>query len=181
MTYDKDAARRRFISKNKAFHQHTHRQARTLEQQKERIKKFITLWNDTNTYPFVRDVEVAMLPDALNASMFATQLRKLGIPLNDRKITGLLSLAARALLESEELKKTYIYRRKKLFAARLKKSCLEKDNYRCVKCGSVVNLEVDHIQEIIDGGDNSISNLQTLCHICHLEKTIEQRKLRTKK
>ena len=41
---------------------------------------------------------------------------------------------------------------------------LERDNYRCIKCGSETELECHHVNGY---GDNSIENLQTLCVICH--------------
>ena len=41
---------------------------------------------------------------------------------------------------------------------------------RCVWCGSVERLEVDHIVRYVDGGGNAESNLQTLCHKCHTSK-----------
>jgi hypothetical protein len=41
---------------------------------------------------------------------------------------------------------------------------------RCVWCGSIDRLEVDHIVRYIDGGGNDESNLQTLCHPCHASK-----------
>ena len=55
-----------------------------------------------------------------------------------------------------------------------KKLCLKRDNNSCQICGSTQNLDVHHKD---NGGphikgrgtDNSLSNLQTLCHRCHLQ------------
>lgn len=52
--------------------------------------------------------------------------------------------------------------------------CLKRDNYTCQICGSTLNLDVHHKD---NGGphikgnetDNSLSNLVTLCHRCHLK------------
>jgi 5-methylcytosine-specific restriction endonuclease McrA len=46
----------------------------------------------------------------------------------------------------------------------------ERDHRTCALCGADGN-EVDHIVEVADGGTNLPSNLQTLCHNCHSDKT----------
>lgn len=53
---------------------------------------------------------------------------------------------------------------------RLRFAIYERDNYRCKKCGSTENLEIDHIIPISKGGKSTYSNLQTLCHKCNKEK-----------
>lgn len=40
----------------------------------------------------------------------------------------------------------------------------------CVRCGSISNLEIDHIRPIAHGGDSSIENLQVLCRPCNRAK-----------
>ena len=52
------------------------------------------------------------------------------------------------------------------------------DNYTCRKCGynkykskEVRYLEADHIIPITKGGKNTLSNLQTLCDVCHKKKS----------
>ena len=52
-----------------------------------------------------------------------------------------------------------------------------RDDYTCQKCGWKLpgpyhdGLECDHIVERHQGGSDLASNLQTLCHACHVEKT----------
>ena len=46
---------------------------------------------------------------------------------------------------------------------------LERDGYKCVKCGTNDTLHVHHIVHRSDGGTNSINNLVTLCQNCHAE------------
>lgn len=47
---------------------------------------------------------------------------------------------------------------------------MARDNFRCVQCGAVSQLEMDHIITRARGGDDSESNLRILCKICHTER-----------
>lgn len=47
----------------------------------------------------------------------------------------------------------------------------KRDKYKCLKCNSKENLSIDHIQAINKGGENKISNLQTLCRSCNSAKS----------
>lgn len=49
-------------------------------------------------------------------------------------------------------------------------SILERDNYKCVECGSNKNLHVHHIVHRKNGGTNDPDNLVTLCKWCHAER-----------
>lgn len=50
----------------------------------------------------------------------------------------------------------------------LRQVVLERDGYRCRKCGSNSRpLQVDHIVSLSHGGTNRLDNLQTLCLRCH--------------
>lgn len=55
--------------------------------------------------------------------------------------------------------------------ASIKEKVLNRDNFTCQKCGfhdsQNEEIEVHHIDMIINGGENDISNLITLCSICH--------------
>ena len=42
-----------------------------------------------------------------------------------------------------------------------------RDNYSCRVCNTDTNLEIHHIVKLIHGGNNSSSNLITLCKSCH--------------
>ena len=48
-----------------------------------------------------------------------------------------------------------------------------RDGWKCIKCGSRVGLEVDHVQPRERRPDLALvlDNVQTLCRDCHLPKT----------
>ena len=98
-------------------------------------------------------------------------IKKLKIFWDDNEDLELLDYLINYSKNKEEIQKTYKFKRNKGFTQELKNQCKERDNFKCVKCNSTEKLEVDHIKELIDGGDNSIKNLQTLCKKCHREKT----------
>ena len=63
-----------------------------------------------------------------------------------------------------------------------RRAALTRDGHQCVRlsCGSVLNLEVNHIiprlgQGYLPGCHNHLDNLETLCHDCHLAVTARQR------
>lgn len=46
----------------------------------------------------------------------------------------------------------------------------QRDQGRCVRCGSNLNLEFDHIIPVVMGGANTARNLQLLCEPCNRQK-----------
>lgn len=46
----------------------------------------------------------------------------------------------------------------------------ERDENKCLRCGSVEELSIDHIHSLSAGGDNAPNNLQTLCKTCNSSK-----------
>jgi HNH endonuclease len=51
----------------------------------------------------------------------------------------------------------------------------------CSRCGVGLHhgeIEVDHIVELIDGGEHAFGNLQPLCHDCHARKSAASRRAR---
>jgi 5-methylcytosine-specific restriction endonuclease McrA len=51
---------------------------------------------------------------------------------------------------------------------RLMKRVLERDGWRCQKCGSLEYLQVHHQIKRSQQGDDALPNLVTLCAYCHL-------------
>jgi len=62
-----------------------------------------------------------------------------------------------------------------------KEEVKERDVIRCVICGSTVDLEVDHIRALMNGGGNEIENLATLCDSCRTKKMRLDNSLRRKR
>ena len=54
----------------------------------------------------------------------------------------------------------------------VREAVFKRDNYRCVKCGSTRNLEIDHKVSLANGGTNHIDNLQTHCRDCNRRKGV---------
>ena len=53
----------------------------------------------------------------------------------------------------------------------LRRAVLERDGWRCRKCGKSGVLEVDHILRIEDGGPEfDPENCQALCRGCHIQE-----------
>lgn len=52
----------------------------------------------------------------------------------------------------------------------LRNKIFERDGNKCIKCGSTVNLQIDHIIPFSRGGRTEENNLQTLCQKCNVKK-----------
>ena len=55
--------------------------------------------------------------------------------------------------------------------AALRTVTLERDGYRCRKCGRAGRLEADHVVPLWRGGSHELHNMQALCVGCHVAKT----------
>ena len=53
---------------------------------------------------------------------------------------------------------------------RLMKRVLERDRWKCQKCGSLENLQVHHKIKRSQQGNDSLENLVTLCAHCHMKE-----------
>lgn len=62
--------------------------------------------------------------------------------------------------------------KRKAIGARLRNLVLERDGFKCVRCGATAEsgatLHVDHIESVAAGGTNCDTNLRTLCSECNL-------------
>ena len=59
---------------------------------------------------------------------------------------------------------------KKAIWQRVRRFVLDRDGWRCRKCGRAGALEVHHVKPLQDGGEPyDPANLQTLCRTCHTD------------
>lgn len=62
----------------------------------------------------------------------------------------------------------------------LRQTALLRDMWLCQECKRhgvyTTATEVDHIVPVSQGGSDDLSNLQSLCHACHLSKTRQENK-----
>lgn len=64
--------------------------------------------------------------------------------------------------------------KKAVIARTLSKAVFERDEYRCVRCGTHLDLTCDHIVPESKGGETSLANLQTMCRSCNSKKGARQ-------
>lgn len=62
-----------------------------------------------------------------------------------------------------------VYKKEKIKRS-LSKQVMERDAYRCVSCGTHIDLSCDHIIPESKGGATVIENLQTMCRPCNSRK-----------
>lgn len=55
----------------------------------------------------------------------------------------------------------------------LRRQVLSRDSHQCVWCGSLTDLQVDHIDPVKEGGVAEEDNLRTLCRPCNLSRNSE--------
>ena len=87
---------------------------------------------------------------------------------NGNHMTLLIEKAVSIKVNAKETASTKAKRRK--ISNSKKKAVFENDKYRCVKCDSYIDLTIDLIIQIINGGSNDLDNLQTLCKQCNSSK-----------
>ena len=53
----------------------------------------------------------------------------------------------------------------------LRKRVLDRDGWRCTKCGKAGRMECDHKIPVRAGGDDSMENCRALCRDCHFARS----------
>ena len=59
----------------------------------------------------------------------------------------------------------------KVVTKKMKVEVMKRDGHCCRRCGSIFQLEVDHVRARSNGGINQLSNLQSLCRPCNQRKS----------
>jgi hypothetical protein len=54
----------------------------------------------------------------------------------------------------------------------IKRMAWERDQGKCKKCGSVENIEYDHVHPVSKGGNSELDNIQLLCRPCNRSKRV---------
>lgn len=60
------------------------------------------------------------------------------------------------------------YRKK--VPALLRRQVMERDEYRCIRCGTHIDLTLDHRIPVSLGGKTTFDNLDTMCRPCNSQK-----------
>ncbi len=58
----------------------------------------------------------------------------------------------------------------KYIPVHIRRFIFERDGYRCVECGALDDLTLDHIYPVVLGGEDNIDNLRVLCRPCNSSK-----------
>lgn len=74
------------------------------------------------------------------------------------------------LLKQAERDNRFKQKQKKTIPASLRTLVFERDEYRCLCCGSHKRLRCDHVIPESEGGAMHESNMQTLCESCNCKK-----------
>lgn len=74
-------------------------------------------------------------------------------------------------IKNLEAKEPRIVAQRFIGRKKIRQFIFKRDDYTCLKCKTKTNLSIDHILPIHTGGENKISNLQTLCKSCNSSKS----------
>lgn len=90
-----------------------------------------------------------------------------------RKLNALHKLIVNAVIEKLGMFRgnyTDVKETKRYLPVKVKREVLERDEGKCVVCGSDENLHFHHINRFSKGGRNHVDNLTLLCAHCHAEE-----------
>lgn len=88
----------------------------------------------------------------------------------DMKVRDISDWVAQPLIPDGLFQKelvTYNYIEHAKLTKKLRYKILRRDGFRCVVCGTVERLEIDHILPVTKGGLTEERNLRTLCFWCN--------------
>lgn len=85
----------------------------------------------------------------------------------------MLSVIQEVMGLSSDVEPDYNAYRKKHISQALRTKVFERDMYRCIRCGTHLDLCADHIIPESKGGETTEANLQTLCRPCNSTKGVK--------
>lgn len=59
---------------------------------------------------------------------------------------------------------------RKTIPARVRRAVLDRSDWKCVRCGTHRDVQIDHIKPVALGGTDDVENLQALCAPCNRAK-----------
>jgi hypothetical protein len=133
----------------------------------ELFENIQSVWDYNQKQPTVNDLE--KYPSKIH---FGTYFNRFGSWKKALELFVVYKNNGELLLSKYDYKK----KSRKTINNSLKYDVMSRDNFKCVLCGkspaidSNVLLEIDHINPVSNGGDNSIDNLRTLCKGCNIGK-----------
>jgi len=126
-------------------------------------------WNDTYKLTFLTPESFNILDDALSG------LRRLGEGEESYFLMAkfIFTNYKKNFFKIKELnhQQPRIIAQKFIGKKNIRLFIFKRDNYKCLKCFRIEKLQLDHIIPISKGGENKISNLQTLCDSCNSSKS----------
>ena len=72
--------------------------------------------------------------------------------------------------ESDNCREASPERVLKVVTQKMKSEVMARDGHCCRRCGSIFQLEIDHVKAKSRGGINQLANLQSLCRPCNQRK-----------
>ena len=149
-----------------------------------------TLWNESNEFPkLIRDPFTSTNGDWNGNKFHNIKVRgKLVLFKNALfDVTGLCTKEEAKLLvvknyEAERSEIDFLKSRsdktseksktgREPISERIRNEVWRRDGGKCVECGSVYNLEFDHVIPVAKGGSNTARNLRILCEPCNRRKS----------
>ena len=117
------------------------------------------------TLPSISDIAFALRMPAAKATACVETLKAAG--LLDLTEAGLQIYGWAKFESGEQPTLRTLWDRMRRFVAPI---VLQRDGAVCSGCGATERLTIDHKRPLSRGGDNSLGNLQVLCHSCNSRK-----------
>ena len=129
-------------------------------------RRVISLWRDEFSSTWAFRWKVVLVEDWNSASRDELLMRIKHSVFREEKALVRIEREVRAF---ENLERIPAARRERIPES-VRLFVWQRDEGKCVKCGSQERLEFDHIIPVAEGGGNTARNVQLLCEPCNREK-----------